>query len=68
MSPYIFRRQSNTNKFWSFSLLAMLFLGPAIVLEHVEAEEPQPLLLILSNFPIRSDSLTTFPLLTGFLK
>ena len=49
MSRYTFRRNSNTNKIWSFSLLAMVFVGPAIVLEHVEAEEPLPIVVNINQ-------------------
>ena len=41
MARYLFKRKKKTNNFLSFWLLAMIFIVPAIVLEHVEAEEPQ---------------------------
>jgi hypothetical protein len=45
MSRYIFRRKAKINKLWSFSLLAMVFVVPAFVLEHVDAEQPQPIVV-----------------------
>ena len=41
MARYLFKRKKKTNNFLSFWLLAMVLVVPAIVLEHVEAEEPQ---------------------------
>ena len=41
MARYLFKRKQETNNFLSFWLLAIVFIVPAIVLEHVEAEEPQ---------------------------
>ena len=41
MARYLFKRKKKTDNFLSFWLLAMVFIVPAIVLEHVEAEEPQ---------------------------
>ena len=41
MARYLFKRKKKKNNFLSFWLLVMVFVVPAIVLEHVEAEEPQ---------------------------
>ena len=41
MARHLFKRKQETNNFLSFWLLAIVFIMPAIVLEHVEAEEPQ---------------------------
>jgi len=41
MSRYLFKRKKKTNNFLTFWLLAMIFVVPAIVLEQVDAEEPQ---------------------------
>ena len=41
MARYLLKRKKKTDNFVSFWLLAMVFVVPAIVLENVEAEEPQ---------------------------
>ena len=41
MARYLFKRKKKMNNFMSFWLLAMVFVVPAIVLEYVDAEEPQ---------------------------
>ena len=41
MSRYIFRRKKKINKLLYFALFAMVFLGPAIVLEQVDADQLQ---------------------------
>ena len=46
----------------------MLFLGPAIVLEHVEAEEPQPIVANIKQFSNKKWFLNNgSSLLTGLL-
>ena len=49
MARYLFKRKKKTNNLVSFWLLAMVFVVPAIVLEHVEAEEPQTNVLHAEN-------------------
>ena len=41
MASNLFKHKKKKNNFLSFWLLVMVFVVPAIVLEHVEAEEPQ---------------------------
>ena len=49
MARYLFKSKKKTDNFLSFWLLAMVFVVPAIVLEHVEAEEPQTIGLHAEN-------------------
>ena len=60
MARYLFKRKKKTDNFLSFWLLAMVFLVPAIVLEHVEAEEPQTSGLHAENILVQGKSLDIY--------
>ena len=41
MARYIFKQKKETNSFSNFCLFAMVLAVSTIVMEHVEAEQPQ---------------------------
>ncbi len=50
MARYLFRRKKKMNYFLNFSLLVLVSIAPAIILEYVEAEKPHESFSLRSNF------------------